>query len=137
MELTLPWPPSVNHYWRKWRNRMVISDEGRDYRRLVGWMLGGGGIRKPPAGGRIALAMDAFPPDRRRRDLDNLPKCSQDSLAHAGVYEDDSQIDLLTVRRRRGVVGGSIVVTIQAFPLNCCPLCGGPWQDEDRRIHGN
>jgi hypothetical protein len=32
--------------------------------------LSGNGPRKPPTGGRIALAMDAFPPDPGRRDLD-------------------------------------------------------------------
>jgi hypothetical protein len=29
IHITLPWPPSVNGYWRKWRGRMVISVEGR------------------------------------------------------------------------------------------------------------
>ena len=75
MELILPYPPSVNHYWRKWRNRMVISREGRTFRKNVRALLGGSpgdsgnGWRKPPFTGSIALAMDAFPPDRRRRDL--------------------------------------------------------------------
>lgn len=36
---------------------------------------------------------------RRRRDIDNLTKCVLDALAHAGVYEDDCQIDDLRVRR--------------------------------------
>jgi crossover junction endodeoxyribonuclease RusA len=42
MILTIPWPPSVNHYWRKWRNRMVISREGRMFRKNVRALLGGG-----------------------------------------------------------------------------------------------
>jgi len=124
----LPFPPSANHYWRKWRNRMVISRAGREYRRAICGLLapgGGNGIRKPPLGGRIALAMDAFPPDRRRRDLDNLLKCTQDSLAHAGVYGDDSQIDLLVVARREPVKGGNVAIRIDEFPLRRCPLCGG------------
>lgn len=67
-ELQLPFPPSTNHYWRMWRGRMVIGREGRVFRARV-CALAGGGARKPPAGGRIALCMDAFPPDRRRREL--------------------------------------------------------------------
>ena len=122
--MTLPWPPSVNHYWRKWRNRMVISRAGREYRTAVCGLLAGGGPRKPPAGGRIALAMDAFPPDRRRRDLDNTLKAVGDSLAHAGIYEDDSQIDLLIVTRRQSVKGGKVVIRIDELPLRRCPLCG-------------
>ena len=73
MILTLPYPPSVNHYYRRVGPRTLISREGREYRTQVCGLLapapgrGGNGIRKPPSGGRIALAMDAFPPDRRRR----------------------------------------------------------------------
>ncbi len=76
MRLVLPYPPSVNHYWRSYRGRVVLSAEGRAYREDVCDLLatapamGGNGPRKPPSGGRIALGMDAFPPDRRRRDTD-------------------------------------------------------------------
>jgi len=137
MELILPYPPSVNHYWRKWRNRMVISREGRAFRRHGRPLLGSGG-QKPPFTGNIALAMDAFPPDRRRRDLDNLLKSTQDSLAHAGVYEDDSLINLLVVRRCESIPGGRLVVQIDTFPLRRCPLCGNSYsQAESEQSHDN
>ena len=141
MELTLPFPPSVNHYYRRVGPRTLISREGREYRRAICGLLapgGGNGIRKPPAGGRIALAMDAFPPDRRRRDLDNLLKCTQDSLAHAGVFEDDSQIDLLVVMRREPVEHGKVVIQIETLPLRRCLLCGHPLaQEESEYPHDN
>lgn len=124
MKLTLPWPPSVNHYYRRVGARTLISREGRRYRKAVCALLGGGGPRKPPAGGRIALAMDAFPPDRRRRDLDNLLKATQDALEHAGVYADDGQIDRLAVARREPVRGGRLDIRLDEFPLSRCPLCG-------------
>jgi len=123
--LNLPYPPSINHYWRRVGPRTLISREGRTFRRNVCALLGGGGPRKPPSGGRIALAMDAFPPDRRRRDLDNLAKPVLDALEHAGIYEDDSQIDLLLTRRRDVVAGGKLDVRIDELPLRRCPLCGG------------
>jgi len=125
MIFTLPWPPSINHYWRRVGPRTLISREGRAFRRNVCALLGGGGPRKPPAGGRIALAMDAFPPDRRRRDLDNIAKPVLDVLEHAGVYEDDSQVDLLVTRRRPPVKGGRLEVRLDDMPLRRCPLCGG------------
>jgi len=138
MELTLPFPPSVNHYYRRVGHRMLISREGREYRRMICGLLSGGGPRKPPTGGRIALAMDAFPPDRRRRDLDNLLKCTQDSLAHAGVFEDDSQIDLLVVARCDPVKGGKVTIRLDEFPLRRCPLCGGNLpKTESEHIHDN
>jgi len=131
MTLTLPWPPSINHYWRHVGRRVLISREGRTFRRNVCALLGGGGPRKPPADGRIALCMDAFPPDRRRRDLDNIAKPVLDALEHAGVYLDDSQIDLLLTRRRDIVKGGNLEIEMHEFPLHRCLLCGGPFPEDN------
>ena len=36
IELTLPWPPSVNRYWRTFQGRMIISADGRAYRKGAG-----------------------------------------------------------------------------------------------------
>lgn len=136
--LTLPFPPSVNHYWRhlrgRGRGRTVISREGRAFRANALALLagsGGSGPRKPPSGGRIALCMDAFPPDRRRRDLDNTMKAPIDALQHAGVYEDDSQIDLLVARRRDVIKPGRIDIQLHELPLTRCPLCGGTINPEN------
>jgi len=132
MEATLPWPPSMNHYWRRVGPRTLISREGRRFRTNVCALLDGGGPRRPPAGGRIALAMDAYPPDRRRRDLDNLLKATVDALQHARVYEDDSQVDLLLVRRREpDRPHGHVAIRIEPLPLARCPLCGAPMQSEN------
>jgi crossover junction endodeoxyribonuclease RusA len=68
--------------------------------------------------------MDAFPPDHRRRDLDNIQKPVLDALEHAGVYEDDSQIDLLITRRREAVADGRLTIEILDLPLCRCPVCG-------------
>ena len=122
--LDLPYPPSTNRYYRHVGFRTLISREGRTFRTNVCALLAGGGPRKPPVGGRIALCMDAFPPDNRRRDLDNLQKSVLDALQHAGVYEDDSQVDLLLTRRRQVVPAGRLSVEVLDLPLQRCPLCG-------------
>jgi crossover junction endodeoxyribonuclease RusA len=75
--------------------------------------------------------MDAFPPDRRRRDLDNIQKPVLDALEHAAVYEDDSQIDLLITRRREVTSPGRIEVRLSEMPLAQCPLCHAPFHPED------
>jgi len=138
MILTLPYPPSINHYWRRVGYRTLISREGRAFRRNVCALLGGRGPRKPPAGGRIALAMDAFPPDRRRRDIDNIQKPVLDVLQHTGIYEDDSQVDLLITRRRELVRGGKITIQLDEFPLHRCPLCGARFpKPGSEHTHGN
>ena len=134
VNLTLPYPPSMNHYWRHFRGHTVIRREGRTFRTNVCALLagpGGGGPRKPPAGGRIALCMDAFPPDRRRRDLDNLQKPTLDALEHAGIYEDDSQIDLHITRRRELAVPPRVEIALTEFPLSRCPLCGAAFSPEN------
>ena len=128
MRLELPWAPSINHYWRRVGHRTLISREGRTFRRNVCALLGGNGM--PPIKGRLALCMDAFPPDRRRRDLDNLQKAPLDSLEHARVYENDSQIDLLVTRRMEIRPDGRIVVRIESLPLRRCILCGGKLPSE-------
>ena len=131
LTLQLPYPPSINHYWRRVGQRTLLSREGRTFRKNVCALLGGGGPRKPPSGGRIALAMDAFPPDRRRRDLDNIAKPVLDALQHGGVYADDSQIDLLLTRRRDVAAGGRLEVWIDELPLQRCPLCGGRLEENN------
>jgi crossover junction endodeoxyribonuclease RusA len=133
--MTLPYPPSVNHYWRRVGPRTLISREGRTFRKNVCALLGGGGPRKPPSGGRIALAMDAFPPDRRRRDLDNIQKPVLDALERAGIYEDDSQIDLLLTRRREVVPSGRLQVDVMPLPLRRCPICGNPMENFDPELN--
>ena len=126
MKFTIPWAPTANTYYRRVGYKTLISREGRAFRKNVCALLAGadGGPRKPPAGGRIALFMDAYPPDRRKRDLDNLLKPSLDSFQHAGVYEDDSQIDILLTRRREVVPGGRLDIEVLDLPLCKCPLCG-------------
>ena len=93
----LPWPPSLNRYYRTWKGRVLIAEDGRKYRKTVGKLamvnrFGNFGNK------RIKVEVEALPPDRRRRDLDNLYKGVLDSLQHAGVYDDDGQIDDLHTR---------------------------------------
>jgi crossover junction endodeoxyribonuclease RusA len=76
--------------------------------RLVGHM--GGPL---PLTGALAVEVKLHPPDRRRRDLDNLLKALLDALQHAGVYADDSLIDRLSVEKGEVAVGGKAVVVIR------------------------
>jgi crossover junction endodeoxyribonuclease RusA len=43
------------------------------------------------------MTIEAWRPDERKRDLDNLLKAPLDALTHAGVYLDDHLIVHLTI----------------------------------------
>jgi crossover junction endodeoxyribonuclease RusA len=91
LELTLPWPPSANTYWRRVGRKVLISADGRAYRQVIAALIWRAG--RPRIEGRLGLYVITHQDDLRERDLDNLPKAVQDSLQHAGVFERDSQID--------------------------------------------
>jgi crossover junction endodeoxyribonuclease RusA len=59
------------------------------------------------------MRIEVFPPDNRRRDLDNLQKSLWDSLQHGGAYHDDSQVVRYEVEKFAVVPGGKVVVTIE------------------------
>lgn len=87
----LPFPPSLNRYYRHVGAKVLICKDGRLYRKKLETMLQG----VKPITGRIELRVDVYPPDMRRRDLDNLLKGLQDAMVHGGLMGDDSQIKRL------------------------------------------
>jgi crossover junction endodeoxyribonuclease RusA len=112
LTLVLPWPPSINTYWRHGRGRTYLSAVGRNYRELV--------RDRMPIFHRswdeeyLELFIDAHPPDRRKRDLDNILKSLIDGLMHAGAYRDDSQIKTIVARMyEKSWSGGLVKVTVQ------------------------
>lgn len=112
MLLTLPWPPTVNTYWRNVAGRTLISRRGREYREQVGWHVRAAKTAPWPDSARLCVDIEARAPDRRKRDIDNLNKAILDSLTAAGVWADDSQVDDLRIWR--GPVGeGVVVVRVQ------------------------
>ena len=98
VELELPWPPSLNHYYRHVGPRVLISRDGRMYRERVMAIIRRTGHTtfKCP----VQVELELFPPDNRRRDIDNSEKSLLDALTCAGVYEDDSLIYRITVTKR-------------------------------------
>ncbi len=117
--IELPWPPSVNAYWRSVvigrQPRVLISEEGRNYRKAVAQSfmvqrIGSVGTA------RCAVDIEVRKPDNRRRDVDNLPKAILDSLTHAGLWVDDSQIDDLRIWRSDRK-GGVVIVRVRELSL--------------------
>ena len=108
-EMRLPFPPSLNHYWRKDQNGMHISEEGKRYlssiQQLV--LLNGRGdtefylkaYRKSEPKLRLRVRTVFFLPDNRKRDLDNLFKVIFDCMTKTGIWTDDSQVFKLNAEK--------------------------------------
>ncbi|MFM7165224.1 MAG: RusA family crossover junction endodeoxyribonuclease [Planctomycetaceae bacterium] len=107
----LPHPPSINHYSRHVGTRTFISRQGRAFRQAVCSILAAAGV--VPLEGPLIVEIAIFPPDRRRRDVDNVLKALLDALQHGRAYLDDSQIVRLTIEKRHVVSGGKSLVSIR------------------------
>lgn len=109
--ITLPWPPSANQMYRSVKGRVLISARGRKYRLAVAEALTRMGSTRLE--GALNLTLLVFPPDNRRRDMDNLTKNVQDSLVKGGLFKDDSQIVRLVVEKRENAPGGRLVAVVE------------------------
>lgn len=111
--ITLPWPPSVNHYWEGSGRRRHVGKRGKDYREEVFWTIRQGKFNGHFQGDRVGVEIMAHEPEKiRRRDLDNLLKCALDSLTHAELWTDDSQVDDLRVVRSDPGGRGRLMVSV-------------------------
>jgi crossover junction endodeoxyribonuclease RusA len=105
IELNLPYPPSINHYFSYYQGRPVLSKDARAYRHQIRRIAIARGIK--PLMGKLAVRIEIAPPDDRRRDCDNVQKAVLDALQHAGLFWDDSQVVwLLSIKCEQQVSGG-------------------------------
>lgn len=123
ISLTLPWPPSVNAYWRAVSGRVIVSASGRRYQRAVKELVASSGLLERPGfplTGRLRTAWVMFPPiGVARCDLSNFLKAAEDALTKAGVWLDDSLIDSGSFDRGEPVHGGALAVTISPCARQC------------------
>ena len=82
--LELPYPPSINHAYSYVRGRPVLSKDARAYRQGVRRRVIAAGIK--PMFGPLAVRIEIYPPDKRRRDCDNAQKAILDALQQAGAF---------------------------------------------------
>ena len=117
IEIALPYPPSVNHYWEsrvvrrgaRYIPSVRVGEAGQRYQESVVRLLDS----VPKFTGPVRVQVLVQPPDRRQRDLDNVLKALLDSLTNAGVWDDDSQVASLLVVRGDQVDGGAVLVIVE------------------------
>lgn len=108
---TLPEPPSANRWWRKFRNRMVLSPEAREYKSLVCLAY-----RRAELRGPIAVEVVWYR-GIRSGDLDKRLGVVLDALQGV-AYVNDSQITHLTARRIDDPRKARVVVTVGPAPIS-------------------
>lgn len=115
IEIHLPWPPTVNSYYghtmRGKRLIPFIRAAGKKFRAAVEEAI------QEQVGylnldEKLHMEVILYPPDKRRRDLDNYMKALLDAMTHAKVWEDDALIDQLAIYRGQSLKGGLVTVKI-------------------------
>ncbi|WP_263056420.1 RusA family crossover junction endodeoxyribonuclease [Pantoea agglomerans] len=116
MKLTLPFPPSVNTYWRNTRQGVLISASGRCFRsNSLAAVLEQLKRRPQLITVNVQVSVLLLPPDKRQRDLDNYLKALFDSLTHPCIWGDDKQIKRFAVEWGPVTKGGKSEVVISEF----------------------
>jgi len=85
-KVILTLPPSVNQLYRYTSRGVYKTKLGKAWIEESAWKIKA--AIEPVERARVGL--DAYFPNLRRRDLDNLLKCAMDSLVQSGVVEDDN-----------------------------------------------
>ena len=96
----LPWPASVNALYRTVNGQVRVSEAARSWKARAMAALDGSrcfGV-KWPLTGRLGVVIEAYPPNQRARDLDNLLKVILDA-GNQSLWLDDSQIDDIRIVR--------------------------------------
>ncbi len=115
--IDLPFPNSTNTHWRHARGRHYVSPKGVAFRNLVKTEVERYALKAPD--GRLELSVMLYPPDNRRRDIDNFgTKSLLDALTYSGLIEDDSLIDRLLIERGAVVKGGKCRIYLQPYTIH-------------------
>lgn len=133
IEIELPYPPSVNNY--KSVGRTIRTTKGKIYQQRVNtnetkmfyyevWLAikNLNAIKRIPMPIQSIISIEVYlhPPDKRKRDIDNVLKALIDSLVKGGLLQDDSQINKLLVEKREIVRGGKVILKIcQSYTAYC------------------
>jgi len=116
VSIILPWPPSVNSLWRSSSKGWYMTKKAKEYKELVRYAVYKAKSPKFGDGEQIAVGVVAYPPDNRKRDLDNIFKILGDSLQDAGVYQNDCQIKKIYMEMKPKADVGAVHVKIWSLP---------------------
>jgi crossover junction endodeoxyribonuclease RusA len=111
----MPWPPSVGSCWRAYNNRFILSKRGRQYRVDAIAKLKELGLSGENISDRLSVSLVLNPPTLRKYDVDNFNKALFDALSHGEFWNDDEQVDRLTVTKGVKTKGGNIQIKVEVI----------------------
>lgn len=106
----IPYPPSINTYWGFHGHRRFLTAKANDFKTQVAHAVSLQKVFLKDERLRIEIILHA--PDKRVRDIDNVAKPTLDALVQAGLFNDDSQVDVLLIVRGIVIKGGAAQVSI-------------------------
>lgn len=119
VKLILPFPPSVNGYWRHVAKgqfvRAIISAAGRKYKAAAALTAKKQYGQAKAICDPVEVWIVFHQPDKRARDLDNRLKALFDSITEAGVWLDDNLVHSMHVKWGEKVKKGKAVVWIEKY----------------------
>jgi crossover junction endodeoxyribonuclease RusA len=110
--IELPFPPSVNTYWRHSQRGTYLSPQGKAFRVNALAAIKSQDIRQFGEA-RVKVQISLHRGDKRDYDVDNYSKGVLDALTHSGVLADDEQVDELRIVRGEIAKDGACYVTIK------------------------
>ena len=114
LNLTLPFPVSVNQYYRAiLRGKFctsIMSAKGREFKQRVANLVSDS--EKQPTDKPVMVIIKLYPPTKRKYDVDNMLKSLLDSLIGI-AYDDDSQIQCLAISKEEVTKGGKCEIKIK------------------------
>jgi len=114
--LSLPYPNHIlspNSPKRHWKAKQPAKELARESAFTLAWPLRGS-LEGEKA---LQLKLTIFPPDRQRRDLDNVHSALKSALDGMckGLDVDDSQIRRVTLEWGTVVKGGQVDVDLRTY----------------------
>lgn len=110
-KLTLPMPPTVNHYYGRSKTGIpYLTKKAKGYRHDVAVIVNNEGHRGKFGRQRLGVCVTLF--FASGGDIDNRMKPLLDALEEANLFHNDRQIDDLRIIRGHRVKGGRCEVTI-------------------------
>lgn len=115
----LPWPPSVNDYWRSSHvaRRVHRTEEAKSYATRAALRMLEQRVPRLGLDSAIQVTVVVRPPcASRRRDLDNVLKATLDALVAYRLVSDDSRVDRIVVERGAPhASGGALELAVETM----------------------